>query len=67
MVEEKQQSFALPYPDRVDFVTGANIFDCMEQADVTTTIVSQVSYLALIHDRTSLLLGRKQLSGKGCA
>lgn len=66
LVEDRHRDVYLPYPDRVDFVLGANIFECMEMSDVTTTIVSQVCYLALVHNRPCLLLGRNQLRGKGC-
>ncbi|NDJ54378.1 MAG: glycosyltransferase [Chloroflexi bacterium] len=51
---------------RVHDVIGANIFECIEQSDVTTTILSQVSYLGLIHRKAVVLLGRNQLSEKGC-
>ncbi len=50
----------------LDIVPGADIFDCIEQSDVTVTILSQTAYLALIHERPVVLLGRNQLSGKGC-
>lgn len=56
----------LPFPERVRNVVGANLFDCIEKTDVTVTIVSQVSYMALIHNRPVVLLGCTQLSGKGC-
>lgn len=62
-----RQNLVPNYPDRVDLVVGANVFNCIAQTDVTVTILSQVSYLALIHGRPCLLLGRNQLSGKGCA
>ena len=66
MLEKKHALFEVPYPERLDTVIGANIFDCMDAAKVTVTILSQVSYLALIHGHACVLLGRNQLSGKGC-
>ena len=53
-------------PDRITAVPGANVFDCIELSDVVITIVSQVSYLALIHETPCVLLGRNPLSGKNC-
>jgi len=54
-------------PDRVVSVPGASVFECFEHAQLVSTIVSQVSYMSLIHGRPCLMLGRNQLSGKGCA
>ena len=53
-------------PDQITAVPGANVFDCIEQSDVVVTLVSQVSYLALIHGKPCVLLGRTPLSGKKC-
>ena len=53
-------------PDRVVNVPGANLFECLEAADVVTTIVSQVSYMSLIWERPCVMLGRSYLTGKGC-
>ncbi len=66
LVQMDLSDLDLPHPDRVDFVPGADIFECMAAAEVVVTILSQVSYMALIHDRPCVLLGRNQLSGKGC-
>lgn len=66
ILAERSKNYETPYPNRVDVALGANIFDCMALADVTTTIVSQVSYMALVHERPCVLLGRTQLTGKGC-
>jgi hypothetical protein len=66
ILANRSKNFKTAHPGRVDVALGANLFDCMEQCDVTTTIVSQVSYMALIHDRPCVLLGRTQLTGKGC-
>ncbi len=51
----------------VTMVPNANIFICMAASNVTVTIVSQVSYMALIHQAPCILLGRNQLSEKNCA
>jgi len=53
-------------PEHVVTVPGANLFECLEQAAVTTTIVSQVSYMSLIFGRPCVMLGRSYLAGKGC-
>ncbi|MCP5053850.1 MAG: hypothetical protein GY940_42175 [bacterium] len=58
-------------PDHLDlqctyFIPGANVFDCMYQSDVTVTILSTVSYLSRLHGRPTVMLGRHQVSGKGC-
>ena len=55
------------FGDHVKVVAGANIFECILLSDVTVTIVSDVSYLALIHGRPVVLLGNTPLGGKGCA
>ncbi len=52
--------------EHVTVVPDANVFDCMLHCDLTLTILSQVSYLALIQKRAVVLLGRNPLSGKGC-
>ena len=66
LVQVNPSDIDLPNPDRIDFVPGADIFECMDAAKVVVTILSQVSYMALIYDRPCVLLGRNQLSGKGC-
>ncbi|MCP5104487.1 MAG: hypothetical protein GY950_13960 [bacterium] len=53
--------------DRIDLIPGANIFECFEESDVTVTILSGVSYLAMVHLQPVVLLGRIQLYKKGCA
>ncbi len=52
--------------DTLTLAEGANVFECILESDVTTTLVSQVSYLALIQDKPCVLMGRNPLSGKGC-
>jgi hypothetical protein len=67
LAEKEHGACETAHPDRVDTVVGASLFDCMRLTDATVTIVSQACYMALIHDRPAVLLGRNQLSGKGCA
>ena len=67
MVVKWHKDAAILTENRVTTVLDADIFECMEKCDLTATIVSQLSYMALIHGRPSVLLGRNQLSGKGCA
>lgn len=52
--------------DHVATVAGANVFECIDASDATVTVLSQVGYLSLIHSKPCVLLGRMQLSGKGC-
>jgi hypothetical protein len=66
LVQDRHKDFQVAYPDRVNLVLGANILECIEEADVVTTIVSQVAYLAMIHERPCVMLGRTQLRNKGC-
>lgn len=47
-------------------ISGANIFDCIYQSDVTVTILSSTSYLSRLHGRPTVMLGRHQISDKGC-
>lgn len=54
-------------PEYVVNVPGASVFECFEHTQVVSTIVSQVSYMSLIHGRACVMLGRNQLTGKGCA
>jgi hypothetical protein len=66
LVQDRHKDFQVAHPDRVNLVLGANILECIEEADVVTTIVSQVAYLAMIHERPCVMLGRTQLRNKGC-
>ena len=50
----------------LSIVPDANIFECIEQSDLTVTILSQACYLSVIHGRACVLLGRNPISGKGC-
>jgi len=65
-VEIHQKDYKGTNSEYIDIVQGANIFECIKESDLTVTIVSQVSYLALIMEKPVLLLGRLQLTGKGC-
>ncbi len=66
LVQDRHKDFQVAFPDRVNLVLGANILECIEEADLVTTIVSQVAYLAMIHQRPCVMLGRNQLRNKGC-
>jgi hypothetical protein len=46
-------------------VRDININDCVDVSDVVCTVLSQVSYLALLRDKPLILLGFNQMSGKG--
>jgi FMN phosphatase YigB (HAD superfamily) len=45
----------------------ADINDVIDISDVTVTILSQVSYIALIRGKPTVMLGYNQLRGKDCA
>lgn len=45
-------------------VENANINECIDISDVTCTVLSQVSYLALIRKKPVVMLGYTQLKGK---
>ena len=66
-VQKEYEAEVASYPGRIETVIGANVFECIYESDATATIVSQVSYLALIHGRPLVLLGNIPLGGKGCA
>ena len=63
-IETRHQKFESFIGDRVYFATGANIFECINCADVVATISSTVSYLSLIHEKPVLMLGVNQLYKK---
>jgi hypothetical protein len=48
------------------FIPKANVFDCIYKCDVTVTILSSISYLSRLHGRPTVMLGRHQVSDKGC-
>lgn len=53
------------YPENV-IVADADINRLIDMCDVTTTILSQVSYVSLIREKPVVMLGYTQLKGKGC-
>lgn len=53
-------------PEGVVSLPEGNVFECILGTDVTATIVSSTAYLALLHGRPVVLMGRMPLSGKGC-
>jgi hypothetical protein len=50
----------------VVYANDANIFECIDETHVTATILSQTAYLALMREKSVVLMGRMPLSGKGC-
>lgn len=58
---------AADVPAGVVLSCGGDLFSLLEKSDLTVTLMSQVGYEALLHGRTVLMLGRCQLTGKGCA
>jgi len=52
--------------DHLRVFNQVNIHECIDKSDAVVTLVSQVSYEALIRNKPVLLLGRNQLCGKGC-
>lgn len=48
------------------YVATGNINDIVDISDLTITIVSQTSYIALIRNKPVLMLGYNQICGKGC-
>lgn len=54
-------------PEGVTLAAGGDLFSLLDKSDLTVTLMSQVAYEALLHERNVLMLGRCQLTGKGCA
>lgn len=48
------------------YVATGNINDIVDISDLTITIVSQTSYIALIRNKPVLMLGYNQICGKDC-
>lgn len=48
------------------YVATGNINEIIDVSDLTITIVSQTSYIALIRNKPVLMLGYNQISGKDC-
>jgi CDP-glycerol glycerophosphotransferase (TagB/SpsB family) len=67
LVEQRHRDIPADCFLQADLVPGANIFDCIEASDVVVTILSGISYIAMIHQRPVVLLGRTHLYKKGCA
>ncbi|GHV07028.1 hypothetical protein FACS1894217_06940 [Clostridia bacterium] len=53
-------------PDNVIYVGAGNINDLVDFADVTITILSTTSYVALIREKPVVMLGFLPLRGQGC-
>ena len=53
--------------ERLLVVREAKSTDCILAADVTATILSSLSYISLIQQKPTVLLGRNTLSGAGAA
>lgn len=56
-----------PLPENVINYDELEIHDIIDFADVTVTILSQTSYVALIRKKPVVMLGFNQMRGKGCA
>lgn len=54
-------------PDNVYVLKEGNIRELVDFADVTITISSGVSYIAMIRGKPAVILGYMDLRGKGCA
>ncbi len=54
-------------PGNVILVNQVDINDIIDVADVVVTILSQVSYISLIREKATVMLGYTQLKGKECA
>ncbi len=60
----------IPKERRTDhflIVDSVNINECIDLSDVVVTILSQVSYMALIRDKSVVMLGKTALLNKGCS
>ena len=53
-------------PSNTIVVDYVNINDLIDMSDVVVTILSTVSYIALIREKPVVMLGYTQLKGKGC-
>ncbi len=54
------------FPENVIMNDTIDIHDAIDISDVTVTILSQTSYVALIRNKPALMLGYHQLCNKGC-
>ncbi len=53
--------------DRIVNLKYANILECVQETDVTITLLSTVAYVARVHSKPVVQLGRSSLSGSGAA
>ena len=53
-------------PDNVIYIEEGNINAIIDASDVVVTILSSVSYIALIREKPVVMLGYTQLKGTGC-
>lgn len=63
---EKQSNSDKNYDDNVIMALNVDINAVIDIADVVVTILSQVSYTALIREKAVVMLGYTQLKGKDC-
>lgn len=54
------------FDENVIIANSVDINEVIEVSDVIVTILSQVSYTALINEKATVMLGYTQLKGKGC-
>lgn len=53
--------------DRVILVNNANVIECIEETDISVTLLSTLSYDMMIYDKPTVLLGRNLMSSSGSA
>lgn len=53
-------------PEGVLLARDCNLFELLRNSDLAVVLMSQTSYEAALHGVNVLLLGRNQMSGKGC-
>lgn len=63
---ERQTKDINKYDDNVIMALNVDINDVIDISDVVVTILSQVSYTALIREKAVVMLGFTQLKGKEC-
>lgn len=56
----------MEFPSNVIMSDNIDIHDAIDISDLTITILSQTSYVALLRDKPALMLGYHQLCHKGC-
>ena len=56
----------LPFKsERIVNLKYANILECVQETDVSITLMSTVAYVAMVHSKPVVLIGRNSLSGSG--